>query len=317
MPKVIDFHAHIFPESLEKHLPKKSIHPINELRHRLRNWMRPYTTTIHRTQPLLRYLPEKARNQLDFLASLAPIPSLLFESTAQDLIRAMDEAQIDATVIIAHPPLISNELILDAAATYRRFIPAVNIPKNSQRPGTLLRNFVKQGAKLLKIHPCADGEGPESSRYKSLLKVATDLNLPVIIHTGCIHSPLFSKNPELGKVELYAPWFKAYPKTRFILAHMNFHEPHIALDLALDYSNIYVDTSWQPAETIGEAARRIGAERVLFGTDWPIIGNNLSIGRKRIQEAMKIGVITEAQADLILGKNAFQLLGLETSSSCH
>lgn len=310
MQRVIDFHTHIFPESLEKHLPKRGAETVSELRNRLRSWMRPYTTSIHRTQPLLRYLPEKARKNLDLLTSLTPLPSLLIESSVKDLIRAMDESKIDSAVIIAHPPLISNELILDAANKNHRLIPAVNIPKTTQRPGALLRSLVRQGAKLLKIHPCADGEGAQTPRYKSLLKGASDLGLPVILHTGCLNSPLFYHDSALGKAELYAPWFKAYPQVRFVLAHMNFHEPHIALDLALDYPNIYVDTSWQPAETIGEAVRRIGAERVLFGTDWPIVGNNLSIGRKRIQEALKMGVITPAQADLILGQNAIQLLGM-------
>lgn len=310
MLKVIDFHTHIFPKSFEKHLPKRTIDSIDVLRNRLRTWMRPYTTTVHRTQPLLRFLPEKARKNIDLLASLAPLPNLMIESSSQDLLQCMDDASVDSAVIIAHPPTISNELILESAAKNSRFIAAVSIPKGTSRPASLLKNYVNQGAKLLKIHPCLDSEGPSSPRYKSLLKAASDLGIPVILHTGCIHAPLFYQKPELGKAELYAPWFKANPQTRFILAHMNFHEPQVALDLALNFHNIYVDTSWQPAETIGEAVRRIGAERVLFGSDWPIVGNNISVGRKRIEDALRTGLITQDQAELVLGKNAVQLLGL-------
>ena len=184
----------------------------------------------------------------------------------------------------------------------------MNIAKSTGKPAAELERYFQAGARVLKIHPAADGEGPSSKRYRTLLASAENLKLPVIIHTGCLHSRLLYKNASFGNAELFKPWFKDFPNIQFVLAHMNFHKPNVAMDLACEFQNVFVDTSWQPAETIGEAVRRIGAERVLFGSDWPLLGNNLSVGLQRIEDCLRTGLVTRADAELIRGKNALRLL---------
>jgi predicted TIM-barrel fold metal-dependent hydrolase len=318
MSVVIDFHTHIFPSSLEnyaeKYIPQTGMTAIDRTRDSLRSLMRPFANSVHKAKPLVRFLPAGARSQANLLSGIASIPGLFVESSGKDLEQAMNNAGIDFSVIIAHPPFISNEFVLEAAREGAhgsgRFIAAVNIPKHTDRPAAVLKSLVKKGARLLKLHPAADGEAASSSRYKALLKTANDLGLPVILHTGCTQTPLLFRKPTLGRVELYAPWFKAYPKLKFILAHMNQDEPQLALDLAVEFPNLYVDTSSQPPEAIGEAARRIGAERVLFASDWPMIGNNFAVAKDRIHECVNIGLITAEQEKLILGENAAKLLNI-------
>jgi predicted TIM-barrel fold metal-dependent hydrolase len=257
-------------------------------------------------------LPEGLRKPLDEVAMLAPIAGILIESTHQDLKDAMNASGVDRAVVIAHPPFLTNDQLLEICADDARLIPAVNIPVGTERPGQVLKSLAAKGARILKIHAPADGEGPESPRYRALLKSATELGLPVILHTGCIHSSLLYKNPELGSVKSFDGWFKNYPELKFVLAHMNYHEPEIALDFADRYPNIYVDTSWQPTEIIGEAVRRIGASRVLFGTDWPLVGNNIDIGIQRVRDCIETGTVTVDEADQIFGKNAACLLSLRS-----
>jgi predicted TIM-barrel fold metal-dependent hydrolase len=320
MTQVIDFHTHVFSSPL-KQLPDirvpyslsgiLSSDRLQSIRKQARNWAKPLVGSLHQVQTSLRYLPKFTRKNLDELCGLVPLPGLLLESTATDLMAAMDEANVDTALVIAHPPVISNEFILDLCELEPRLIPVVNVPKAVSDPVKTLQGYIRLGAKVLKIHPAADGEGPDSLRYQKLLKEVADQGIPVILHTGCIHSHFFYKDPSQGQVERFAKWFEAYPQISFVLAHMNFHDPEIALDLCEQYENLFVDTSWQPAESIGEAVRRIGAERVLFGTDWPIVGNNMSVGRKRIEECIEIGLFNQEQAELILGENANKLLGLE------
>jgi predicted TIM-barrel fold metal-dependent hydrolase len=252
-------------------------------------------------------LPKPARRVFDELSGVLPLPTLLFESTASDLIETMDDNGIDRALVIAHPPLVSNEFVLNRCEEEPRLGAVVNIPASENEPAEALRRYVARGAVALKIHPAADGEGPESPRYHELLKAAETHGLPVIIHTGCIHTHALYKDPLQGKAELFIPWFETYPKIKFVLAHMNYHEPSIAIDLMEEHLNVYTDTSWQPAEIIGEAVRRIGADRILFGTDWPIVGNNHSVGLARIRDCVESGLITEAQAALILSENAAKL----------
>lgn len=321
MTRVVDFHVHVFEDHLGKWISKVPLGSlaeslsfsrsrIGQLRKQARAWMKPISGSMHSLQTTLRYLPGSARRSLDELSALVPLPGLLVESTVEDLIEALDEAKVDFALVIAHPPLISNEFILEVCKKFPRLIPVVNIPKNTSKPGNLLKHYAARGARALKIHAAADGEGPESPRYRALIRAATEAGMPVIIHTGCLHSHLFYKNPAYGRAECFSTWYENYPQTKFILAHMNFHQPHTALDICEEFPNVLVDTSWQPAEIIGEAVRRIGAEKVLFGTDWPLVGNNISVGRKRIQDCVDTGLLNEEQSRLILGDNALNLLGL-------
>jgi predicted TIM-barrel fold metal-dependent hydrolase len=323
MSKVIDFHVQLFPNQIANRLDKISptllaavdgvlpIDRILSLRKQARTWMKPLSSAAHHIQTVLRHLPEMARNRLDELNGVLPLPGLLLESSEEDLKEAMDEAGVDQALLVAQPPFLENNFVLELSQRNQRLIPVVNIPKGTHRPGQLLRQMVEKGAKALKLHPAWDGEGVDSARYRALIKAATDLNIPVIIHTGHLHSRLLYKKPDLGNAERFTSWYAHFPSTQFVLAHMNLHNPNLALDICEEFENVWVETSWQPAEVIGEAVRRMGPDRVLFGSDWPYVGNNMQIGIERIHEGVKIGMLNQEQARLILGGNARRLLGLQ------
>lgn len=324
MSTLIDFHVHVFPNSLETWISRKlpasldtflPVNPIAKLRKQARAWFKPLSNSAHSAQTILRHLPEIARNRLDELSSFLPLPSLLFESSADDLKEAMEDAEIDFSLVIAYPPLMENDFIMEVCRKNTKLIPVVSIQKGTAKPGQVLKRYVEKGAKALKLHPASDGEGVESPRYRALIRSASDLGLPIILHTGCLHSRLFYKDPSQGHAERFTKWYENYPKTQFILAHMNFHEPNVALDICEEFSNVWVDTSWQPAEVIGEAARRIGPERVLFGSDWPFIGNNITVGRDRVRDCVNTGMLNQDQAKLILGENAIKLLGISVDAN--
>ena len=325
MKLVVDFHAHAFPDLLGKVLQSPQESSLAALvkdkcallRKQARSLKRPFSGSIHQALTFTRLFPEVVRKNIDQFGAWLPLPGLIFESTPKDLGEALSEAGVDTAVVIAHPPFASNEFILEvcAEASPRKWIPAVNIPKKSSNPSTVLKQYVKQGAQILKIHPSYDGEDQNSTRYKKLLVTAADLGLPVIIHTGCIHSNVLFKKPDFGEVTRFTSWFENYSDIRFVLAHMNYHDPQSALDLCGDFKNLFVDTSWQPVEVIGEAVRQIGAERVLFGTDWPILGDNIRVGKERITEGVRTGLLKPKEAELILGGNAVKLLGLNSNAT--
>lgn len=325
MSKIIDFHVHVFPDAIgtiAKHIgvgplaPYVSEDTIQFLKKQARFWLRPITHTLHHAQTVLRHLPESTRRGVDELSGLAPLATLLIESTAKDLIDAMNTNKVDRAVIIAQPPYSSNEFVLKLLQDFPdRFIVAVNLSRSYIEKTTPLKSaedlktYVENGAKILKIHAASDGEKIDSERYEVLLETAAELKLPVIIHTGCIHSTFLYRSPKNGQAENYVPWFKKYKKTKFVLAHMNYHDPGVAIDLAEQFENLYLDTSWQPSEVIGEAVRRIGSDRILFATDWPIVGDNLNVGLSRVQDALDTGIIKKSDAEKILGDNARILLG--------
>jgi predicted TIM-barrel fold metal-dependent hydrolase len=315
---IIDSHVHVFPnwvgDWMEKWTPDAAqgvaLGTLELLRRRARDWLGPVSSQLHRVQTAIRHVPAPARGVLDGLTAITPL-GLAVESTAADLEAVMEKNRVDYALVIASPPHCTNEFLLQVCRDNPRLLPIVNIPKGTERPGTVLKELAKLGAKAVKIHPAMDGEGYDSARYQAVLQAADELGLPLILHTGCIHSRILYRAPEQGDVRNFEPWFDAYPDLRFVLAHTNFHDPGAALDLAEKYGNLAVETSWQPSEVIGESVRRLGAERVLFGSDWPLLGNNVSVGLSRIREAVDSSFITEAQAELVYGGNALKLFGID------
>lgn len=305
MSRIVDSHVHVFPN------PAAGLSGAHEVRRRARAALSPLTRALHKIQPYTRHVPSAIRAGLDQVGSAVMLPGMLLEATPEDLTEEMKRNDVWKAVVIAHPPFVPNEFVLDLAERDPAIVPAVLIPTTSYRPGVRLRSYVRRGARALKIHPPADGHGPDSEHYRKLLRSASALGVPVIIHTGCLHVPLVYRSPEQGHAERYEPWFREYPDTKFVLAHMNFHFPQVALDLMERHRNVYADTSWQPAEVIGEAVRRVGAERILLGSDWPILGGNISVALARIGEAVETGRITSADRDLIVGANAAGIFGLE------
>lgn len=326
---IVDAHTHIFPdpiarslvrgEALVSHagkipglraLPKtfqSAQFGWDLIRSQARGLFRPFQWQAHHLQPMLRHLPGTLRNIVDQIGGLAAVPPLLFESTADDLVGELHENGLDHALIIAHPPLARNEFVLEAAQEHPELLPVVNLPPGTPRPAASLRKFATLGARALKIHAAADGEGADSAHYLTLLRTAADLGLPVILHTGEIHNRLFYKDPKQGRAERFERWFERYPTIPFVLAHMNFHEPEQALEAVETHANVHVDTSWQPVETLIESVRRVGSDRVLFGTDWPLVGDNIAVHLERVRTALREGSLNEEAHARILGQNAARI----------
>ncbi len=310
---MIDFHVHVFPDWLRKATDRvpvtytPDLTPIDELRRQARKFLRPIVRSFHATQTLVRHLPDFSHGTLDRLGGLLSAPMLVLESTPLDLTEEMQRSGLKHAVVIASPPFAPNDWILQISQRDPRFIPCIYAPETPKH----LRDYVARGARLLKLHPAMDGKSANDPSYLALLETAEELSLPVILHTGCIHLNGFYKRPELGSVHHFQPWFKRFKKTPFVLAHMNFHEPRVAIDFCAEFPNLWVDTSWQPAEAIAEAVRLIGSERILLGSDWPLLGGNIPTAIARVKEITKFGTFGGSDVANILGRNASRLLKLQ------
>ncbi|HEY9869679.1 MAG TPA: amidohydrolase family protein, partial [Candidatus Obscuribacterales bacterium] len=89
-----------------------------------------------------------------------------------------------------------------------------------------------------------------------------------------------------------------------ILNHIGWESWREVLAIAREHPNVMVETSWQPAAVIRRATDRLGAERVLFGSDYPMFQEWQAL--REVKEAL-----SPAEYELVVSKNAVSLLGLE------
>ena len=310
--RIVDAHVHVFPDLLEGR------NLLEGVRGRVRSLFGPTHAVAqdlaHRAQTWVRHLPPALKALAEESGNLLIPAGLVMEATPRDLDHALRESGTTHALVVATPPFVGSDFVFNVCERHNRaakdgsnWAPVATIPRHTNYPARDLRRLIRRGARALKIHPAFDGEGPESSRYRTLLREADHQGLPVILNTGCIRMGVFYRDSQLGHADLYRPWFEKFKNIRFILAHMNYHEPDAAIDLAESFPNIWLDTSWQPSETIGEAARRLGAERILLASDWPFVGGNLRTALARIAKCVSAGTLSEADAQRIRGENALGL----------
>ena len=122
------------------------------------------------------------------------------------------------------------------------------------------------------VHLGSFAEEPEgiARGMHPLLEALAKKKVPLVVHTGW--------SQHAGEIELRAsnPIYldsvaASFSEVPIILAHMGrgmnyFFEPAIAV--ALRNSNVYLDTADSISQHVKIAVDKLGADRVLFGTDW-------------------------------------------------
>lgn len=242
---------------------------------------------------------------VDMHMHIDDIPALGWHMSAAQCVAAMDEAGIDIAVAMTITDLpevnpTAIELIADACAEFpgRLYAFARVHPWYQEEAVRLLRRAVTEhGFKGLKLHPVttiAHPSGPDTIR---LIRTAAELGVPTLFHCG--------DEPMTTPLAI-APAAAAVPEGTIILGHMGgyFHVDE-AIAVAERYPNIVLETSAMPyPNKIKEAVERVGAERVIFGSDGPVCSPVL--------EKEKVGMAGLDPDDeaRVLGGNAARLLGV-------
>ncbi len=322
--KKIDAHCHVYPrlsyflkENIG-HIPSvllpliKKIELIENRSSKSKEFVAqlviPIMDSIHKLQALTNNNSSDHLFIKDKLFNIGFLTTIL-SSTLNDLDTHMKSNEIDTTLLIAHPPFISNDFILESCKNNKKLKPIINIPLGTKNIPSLFESYVHRGAVGLKIHAAADGLDPMDEHYHALLQLAQENSLPVTIHTGALEIEPIYKGPSFGHAEMFESWFSKY-NTNFILAHMNIHFPEEAIRLCKEYDNVYTDTSWQHENTILQAVNELGSKKILFGTDWPIIGNNIQVCLNRLNKLLETNEISVEDYNNIMYKNAESLFNL-------
>ncbi|MBI2755532.1 MAG: amidohydrolase [Chloroflexi bacterium] len=115
----------------------------------------------------------------------------------------------------------------------------------------------------LKIHPIGHAVNPLTPDARLPFEVATELNVPVMIHTG--------PGIPFAEPAMWIPLARAFPQTTVILAHAGwglFTGPAILAGELCE--NVVLETSWCNVTDLARMAKVVGADRMLFGADMPL-----------------------------------------------
>lgn len=149
----------------------------------------------------------------------------------------------------------------------------------------------------VKIHPRYSGISIREGYNKKLFDEIENAGRPILLHTTAI--PFCFPN-------LCLPIAKRHPKISFVFGHMGIMGWPEAIEVAEQAENIYLDPSCSVNDfpKIEEAVKRVGADRVVFGSS--MMENN---------PAFTIGMIKDAEIsheakEKIFHKNAERIYGL-------
>ncbi len=229
----------------------------------------------------------------------------------KELIHSMDKQGIDHAVVYSIEPLTKTQEILEITEPYRdRISVFASVNKEiSDRVG-YLRPFVESGAvRGIKIHPQVGGYSKDDmvESTRGVVALADEFGLPVSFHTG--HIPVEALSGIGGNVDVHTlePLIKDFPKCTIVLNHIGWESWREVLALAVKHENLMVETSWQPAHVVRRAVKAIGAQRVLFGSDYPMFQQWQAL--REVRRAL-----TPSDFEQVASLNAIRLLKLPTKA---
>ncbi len=230
------------------------------------------------------------------------------DGTARDLLSQMDGAGVLHAVLC---PVATNEKSVDGinratlAEKSERLLPFAALYPHAEHWEATLEKAAESGFCGLKLHPEFQECFADSDRMVAVVKRATALGLPVLLHAG--RDPGYPP-PSHSTPERLRRLFDRVPDATLIAAHMGGWREWDSVVRFLADTNVYLDTSFVYAFLAPEEARAIvdavTPRRILFGTDWPWGGHRETLDYVR---ALGLGADDEEK---ILCENAKRLLHL-------
>ncbi|MGI9862119.1 amidohydrolase family protein [Moorella naiadis] len=223
---------------------------------------------------------------------------------SEDLIRTMDENNIQISIVQPNPgaPDIhaAHIEVANLATKYPGrifgmacFNPHVDEDEYLKDVNWAIKDL---GFKGVKLHTNGFSISPISKDAEKVFKAAHKLQIPVMIHTG---AGMPNASPALC-----IPPAKQYPDLNIILAHsgMGIYTAE-AIVAAMECKNIFLETSWCLSIELKSLVNKIGAERVMFGSDGL---ENVPVELTKY----RVAKLTEKQLEQCLGKTAMEIFKL-------
>jgi predicted TIM-barrel fold metal-dependent hydrolase len=209
-----------------------------------------------------------------------------------------------------------NAWILETAALSPRLTPLVAADPSvlgGASGAAHLRRAVERGARGIKVHPVLQRFMPADPRMEETYAVCEELELTVLSHSGVARQA-----PQWADPFAFADVMRTHPRLRLVLAHLGGAGWHKVSEFAAAFPSVAFDLceiiAWTgspgapTADQLGRLIRDIGADRVLFGTDFPWYELD-----RTIDQLMSLPHLSDEERRGILGENAVRRLGLDVA----
>ena len=280
-PLIIDFHTHILPPSLKERREE--------------------------------YIARDAT-----LAALFANPHVAM-ATAEELLDAMDAAEVDKAVVLGmgwtdrQVGRLANDYLLEAASRYRqRLIPFCSVnPAWGEDALREAERCAALGARGIgELHPDTQGFDLSSAAVMDpLMELIRRHRLILLTHASEPVGHLYAgKGATTPDVLLHL--IEHYPDVPIACAHwgggLPFYNlmPEVRPALGNTFFDSAASTFLYRPEVFSVATQLVGADHILFGSDYPLLGP------QRLIDQVKAQPLAESEKEAILGANTARLLGL-------
>jgi len=246
------------------------------------------------------------------------------KGTVEDLLERMDAGGIDMTVLANFGPNKAVDRInvwnIGNSRANDRLIPLVSVYPGMT--GKALEDLVDQGAKGVKMHNGIQEYDPCDPGLDEIYDVCASRKLPVTLHCGEVSRVHLNEYADEEHIENTV---RSHRDVTFVLTHLAAGNPETVYHLASSYSNIMIDTSitfsgehcihrihddyWENDDNVVKAFRKVGCDRIAFGSDYPY-GNPASDARRILSLDL-----TDKEKARILGMNTLEMYGIEVPES--
>jgi predicted TIM-barrel fold metal-dependent hydrolase len=228
------------------------------------------------------------------------------DGTVSGLLASMGEAEVASTVCLGvaiTPDQVEKANRFLGALDRDRFIGFGSVHAGLE-PERNVAALEENGLLGAKVHPLFQGYGLDDSRLHETLRLMEG-RFAVIIHVGA------GKDAETNRgctPRLLAALVERFPRLDIIACHLGGYRMLEEAERTVIGLPVYIDTSWPPTlseldgERVRAAIERHGAQRVLFGSDWPMASQTAEIAAVR---ALGLSAADEAA---VLGGNLERLL---------
>ena len=231
------------------------------------------------------------------------------DGTAGSLLKINKDCGIDHSIVqsVATTPKqvnsINNFIAETVASASGRLTGLGTLHPDSEDQRADVRHLIDIGLKGVKLHPDIQRFKIDDYRCLKIYELCEEFGLPILMHTG-------DKRYDFSNTNRLIPILETYTNLTIIGAHMGGWSlwDEASLELA-GIPNLYVDCSstmyWVPLDKTAEIIRRYGADKVMFGTDYPMWHP-----KDEVEMFFELG-LSDDEMRLILSENAKKLYNLD------